>query len=135
MQVSTATAAATAVANATSAGTGAAKSTLDYDAFLTLLVAQLKNQDPTKPMDPSQQMAQLASFSSVEQAIKTNAKLDSLLTQQSLSQAESLIGHTIYSPDNTVSGQVVAVKVTSDGAVALLADGQELAIGPGITVT
>src|SRR5581483_10586188 len=38
---------------------------LDYDAFLRLLIAQMKNQDPTKPTDPSQFVAQLASFSSV----------------------------------------------------------------------
>lgn len=135
MQVSTATAAATTAANTPTTSTDAAKSTLDYNAFLTLLVAQLKNQDPTKPMDSSQYMAQLASFSNVEQAIKTNAKLDAMMTAQALSQAESLVGRTIFNEDNTISGQVVAVKVTSDGAVALLADGQQVVLGAGITVT
>ncbi len=134
MQVSTATAAATAAANTPTASTDASKSSLDYNAFLTLLVAQLKNQDPTKPMDSSQYMAQLASFSNVEQAIKTNTKLDSLLTTQALTQAENLVGRTIYNADNTVSGQVAAVKVTSDGAVALLTDGQQVVLGAGITV-
>ena len=36
---------------------------LDYNAFLQLLIAQMKNQDPTKPTDPAQFIAQLASFS------------------------------------------------------------------------
>ena len=39
------------------------RQTLDYNAFLQLLIAQMKNQDPTKPMDSAQYMAQLASFS------------------------------------------------------------------------
>ena len=67
---------------------------LDYNAFLQLLIAQMKNQDPTKPTDPSQFIAQLASFSSVEQAIKTNSKLDTMMTSLALSQAEGLIGRT-----------------------------------------
>ena len=55
----------------------------------------MKNQDPTKPTDPAQFVAQLASFSSVEQAIKTNSKLDSLMTSMALSQAEGIIGRTV----------------------------------------
>ena len=45
---------------------------VDYNAFLQLLIAQMKNQDPTKPMDSAQLMSQLASFSNVEQGIKIN---------------------------------------------------------------
>ena len=52
---------------------------LDYNAFLKLLIAQMKNQDPTKPMDSTAFMAQLATFSQVEQSVSTNTKLDSLL--------------------------------------------------------
>ena len=51
-------------------------STLDYSAFLKLLTAQMKFQDPTKPMDSTQFVAQLASFSNVEQGIKMNTKLE-----------------------------------------------------------
>ncbi|MFM9726260.1 flagellar hook capping FlgD N-terminal domain-containing protein, partial [Streptomyces scabiei] len=77
----------------------AAAASLDYSTFLNLLLAQLKNQDPTKPMDSTEYMSQLASFSNVEQTIKTNAKLDSMLTTQSLSQAENLIGKTVSNSD------------------------------------
>ena len=130
MQVPTAT-----QNSATSAASSASKGkTLDYDAFLQLLVAQLKNQDPTKPMDPSQQLAQLASFSNVEQAIKMNSKLDALLSASALSQAEGLIGHAVVSADGTISGEIAAVRVTSDGPVAMLTNGDELLLGPGVTV-
>jgi flagellar basal-body rod modification protein FlgD len=120
---------------ATTSQTSASPSTLDYDAFLKLLVAQLKNQDPTEPMDPSQQMAQLASFANVEQSIKANAKLDALMTSMALSQADGIIGRTITSADGEVSGEVTALRVVSGGAVAVLEDGTEIELGPGVTVT
>jgi flagellar basal-body rod modification protein FlgD len=110
------------------------QNTLDYTAFLRLLIAELKNQDPTKPMDSAQYMAQLASFSNVEQAVKTNAKLDAMMSAFSLSQAESYLGRAVISADGETAGTVAAVRVTSAGAVALLDNGQELLLGPGITV-
>ena len=41
---------------------------VDYNAFLRLLIAQIKHQDPTKPMDSAQLMSQLASFSKSSRA-------------------------------------------------------------------
>jgi len=109
--------------------------TLDYSAFLQLLIAEMKNQDPTKPMDSAQYVAQLASFSGVEQAVKTNAKLDSLMSTMALTQAEGFVGRTVTSADGGVTGKVVSVRVTSDGAMATLDGGQELLLGPGISVS
>jgi len=108
---------------------------LDYTAFLRLLIAEMKNQDPTKPMDSAQYIGQLASFSGVEQAVKTNAKLDAMMSAFALTQAEGFIGRSVTSADGTVSGTVVSVRVTSDGAMARLENGTELLLGPGITVS
>lgn len=108
---------------------------LDYNAFLRLLIAQIKNQDPTQPTDAAQQIAQLASFSNVEQAIKMNAKLDTLMTSFALSQADGVLGRTITSSDGSVSGTVAALRIVSGGAVAVLENGQELLLGPGVTIT
>jgi flagellar basal-body rod modification protein FlgD len=113
----------------------AAAASLDYSTFLNLLLAQLKNQDPTKPMDSTEYMSQLASFSNVEQTIKTNAKLDSMLTTQSLSQAENLIGKTVSNSDGSITGKVVSVNVASDASVATLDNGKTLTLGSGITVS
>ncbi len=122
-------------AGASATQTAAAKASLDYDAFLKLLVAQMKNQDPTEPMDSTQYMAQLASFSNVEQAIQTNTKLDALLTASALNQADGVLGRTVTSPDGTVTGKVESLKITANGLVATLDNGKELTLGEGIRIS
>ena len=107
---------------------------IDYNAFLRLLIAQMKNQDPTKPMDSAQFMSQLASFSNVEQGIKMNQKLDSLMTSMALSQVDGVVGRTIVSADGSMVGVVAALRVVSGGSVAVLQDGREVPLGPGITI-
>jgi flagellar basal-body rod modification protein FlgD len=70
----------------------------NFDTFLTLLTTQLKNQDPTAPMDSTQFTQQLVQFSQVEQQINTNDNLKTLigLSQgQSASQAMSYLGHNV----------------------------------------
>lgn len=120
--------------NATGATKDAKDATLNYDSFLKLLVAQMKNQDPTDPVDASAQMAQLASFSSVEQGIKTNKHLESLIQETSMNQATSLIGKTITSADGETKGVVKAVEVNTDGLTAILENGDEVLVTTGITV-
>jgi flagellar basal-body rod modification protein FlgD len=112
-----------------------AKDKVNYDSFLTLLVAQLKNQDPTEPRDSAQYIAQLATFSNVEQSIKSNAKLDQLMTAFALSQADDVIGRTVTSADGSISGKVTALKVITGGALAILANGVELPLGAGVVIS
>ncbi|MFB2549646.1 flagellar hook assembly protein FlgD [Ensifer soli] len=112
----------------------AVSANLNYESFLKLLVAQMKNQDPTDPMDSTQQIAQLATFSQVEQTIKTNTNLENLLQRTSLSEANAVIGRTVTSQDGEITGVVKEVTLYSDGIVATLEDGKKLAIVPGVTV-
>lgn len=77
--------------------TNAASQTLsaDMNTFLTLLTTQLRYQDPLDPMDTAEFTNQLVQYSSVEQAIQTNAKLDTLLSMNIANlgaQAVSYIG-------------------------------------------
>jgi flagellar basal-body rod modification protein FlgD len=133
-----ATAALGALQSTTTAATTAqqaSKTAVDYDAFLNLLVAQMKNQDPTNPMDSTEYVAQLASFSQVEQSVQINTRLESLLQASTLSQADALIGRTVTSADGNVSGVVTGVKLISGGAVALLDNGKELTVGAGLKIT
>ncbi|WKW50650.1 flagellar hook assembly protein FlgD [Rhodomicrobium lacus] len=110
-------------------------STLDYNSFLQLLVAQLQNQDPTDPTDPTQFISQLASFSSVEQLVNANSRLDTLLTQNAISQGASLIGKTVTSADGTVSGVIKSIEINSSGSVATLADGSTIELASGVVIS
>ena len=110
------------------------KNTVDYESFLKLLVAEMKNQDPTKPMESTDFVAQLATFSQVEQSVQSNSKLDRILQASTLSQASSLIGREVTSADGKTKGVVTEVKVKSDGLVAVLQGGGELTIGDGIVI-
>jgi flagellar basal-body rod modification protein FlgD len=69
----------------TSAAVNSSKDLTNKSAFLTLLVAQIKNQNPLNPTDSVQFLTQLTQYSQLEQAMTTNADLQSiqsLLTQQ-----------------------------------------------------
>ena len=82
---STAAAAAAAAATNTN-GTSSAASQMsqlsgNFSTFLTLLTTQLKNQDPTSPMDSNTFTQQLVEYSQVEQQIDTNTNLQTLITQ------------------------------------------------------
>lgn len=110
------------------------KTSVDYDSFLKLLIAQMKNQDPTQPMDSTQYVAQLATFSQVEQSVQMNTKLDSILQSSALSQADALIGHSITSADGKTTGTVSEVRLSSTGLIAVLENGTEMSVGPGVTV-
>lgn len=134
-QVAANAAAATAQQSGTASDIAAKKSAVDYDTFLRLLVAQMKNQDPTDPMDSTDQIAQLATFSQVEQTIQTNKRLEMLLTSSNLSQAGSIIGRTLTNYDNTISGIIEQVKVTGDGVTAILDNGKQVAVGSGVTIS
>jgi len=71
-----AAAAATRKAGAEESATGAPAT--DFQTFLTLLTTQLRNQDPLKPMESTEFVAQLASFSGVEQQVRANDKLEAI---------------------------------------------------------
>jgi flagellar basal-body rod modification protein FlgD len=112
----------------------AQKNLVDYNSFLKLLVAQAQNQDPTSPKDSTEYLAQLASFSAVEQQTQTNAKLDTLLAASRLSQADGMIGRTLTSADGLTSGVVASVTLSAAGLVATLNDGRSVVVGDGVTL-
>lgn len=85
----------------------------DFDSFLTLLTSQLKYQDPMSPMDTAQFTSQLVQFTSVEQQIKQNKNLESLLAMQQTIQfasAANYIGKTVEANGRSV--------VLNDGAAS-----------------
>ncbi len=110
------------------------KANIDYDSFLKLFMAQMKDQDPTKPNDPTATLSQLASFSNVEQSIKLNEKLDSMLSVSNATLASGLVGKAVSSLDGAVSGIAVSVASGANGLEATLKDGRTLSLGAGYRI-
>jgi flagellar basal-body rod modification protein FlgD len=88
------------------AGAGAAGETsevnADFNSFLTLLTTQLRYQDPLQPLDATQFVAQLASFSTVEQLVGVNERLDAQAEQAAAGGTAGYagwIGHAASSVD------------------------------------
>ena len=123
------------VTSPTTTGSTAAAASVNFNSFLQM-IAEMKNQDPTNPSDPTQYLTQIAQFSNVQQGILTNTKLDSMLTATSLTQAESIIGKTVSSASGAVSGTVASVALTGGGnATATLTDGSTLALDSTVKVS
>lgn len=119
---------------ATTSVAASQQQTLDYDSFLRLLVEQMKNQDPLEPVSETEYVAQLATFSNVEQNIITNERLLALATTNALSDAQALIGRTIETPDGT-SGTVERVQIAEGRIYATLAGGDVVVVGDGLKVS
>lgn len=95
----------TALSNAKSALGASASDKMGRDAFLKLLVAQLQNQDPLKPQDNAQFVAELAQFSNLEQTVGINERLDTLAMQNQGMQNSQIIG--MVGQKATVRGSMV----------------------------
>jgi flagellar basal-body rod modification protein FlgD len=70
-------------------------SNISMQDFLNILLTQLTYQDPLKPMDNQEFMAQLAQFTTLGQTQELNGKIESLLSTQASMQAIGLIGKTV----------------------------------------
>ncbi|MEJ2646181.1 MAG: flagellar hook assembly protein FlgD [Gammaproteobacteria bacterium] len=78
-----------------------APQTLGQSDFLNLMIAQLKNQDPTKPLDSNQMISQMAQFSQVtgiQQLQQSFATLSKSLSSNQALQASNLVGHQVLAP-------------------------------------
>ena len=95
-------------------------SQLGEDAFLKLLTTQLRNQDPLKPMDDTQSIAQLAQFSAVQSTNQLKASFEKFQSNFAVLQSAGLLGTkvTVSTPDatgntSTISGTVKSVAVVN----------------------
>lgn len=90
---------------------------LDKNAFLELMVAQLKHQDPLSPQDNAQFVSQLAQFSSLEGVQNLNTSMSSMASSMSSSQAlqaSALVGRQVH-----VKGDVASLG--SEGGITVIA--------------
>jgi flagellar basal-body rod modification protein FlgD len=108
--------------------------TIGYDAFLELLIAQLRNQDPTNPVDSAQYVSQLAALSELEQSVKQTTAIDRISAKFDISIASSIVGKRVATEDSALNGIVVAADIEVDRIIAKLDNGTEIPLGPGIRI-
>jgi flagellar basal-body rod modification protein FlgD len=125
------TTAASGIAPSVWTGTTAAASSsgdqLGKDAFLKLLVAQLKYQDPMNPAEGAEFIAQTAQFTLVEKIEEMAQASAAALVPQRIAQASALVGRTVSYADGagtSRSGVVDSVKILATGAVLVVGDDQ-----------
>ncbi len=106
---------------------------LGKDVFLKLLVAQMRYQDPTKPADSSQMMAQTATFSQVEKLEQLVTQNASMLVLQESATAGALVGRKASYTDSTgasVTGTVTSVRLANRNSEAIaVIGGVEVQVG------
>jgi flagellar basal-body rod modification protein FlgD len=106
---------------------------LGKDTFLKLLVAQMRYQDPSKPVDSSQMMAQTATFTQVEKLEEIAAQNAALLVLQEASTAGAMVGRSATYTDTDgaeVSGRITAVRLAQgDQEAVAVIGGKEIPVG------
>ncbi len=105
---------------------------LSKDAFLNLLVSQLRYQNPLNPTDGAQYMAQLAQFATLEQLEHVATAQNETSQWQKAMAGSSMVGRVVTGHSATansdLSGLVTGLKLTSSGALLELQGGGELAV-------
>ncbi|HBG78614.1 MAG: flagellar hook assembly protein FlgD [Sedimentisphaerales bacterium] len=122
----------------TSSATSASSLQMDY---MTLLVAQLQNQNPLEPMDNDQMAMQLAQYSQLQQLEGMNNSFSSVLDATQKSYASSLIGKTVSyyatqadGSSGAAEGVVKEVGTNSDGKVILNVNDIALSLDDIVTI-
>lgn len=103
-----------------SSSSAALTASSDFETFLSLLTAQLENQDPLNPLESTDFVAQLASFSAVEQQVLTNSLIEDLtaaLTSSSTSEAAQWLDREVLAATSTeFTGEPLEIAITPDSA-------------------
>lgn len=119
-----------------SAATGTGLGALDGEAFLKLMVAQLRYQNPLEPTDSSTMMQQTASFTQVETLQALASSQQTMLGMNEALMASGLVGKSVAAvrPDDTVMhGAVSGVRFTAEGPM-LSVGGEEVAMAAVVQI-
>jgi flagellar basal-body rod modification protein FlgD len=123
--------------NSTSATPSAANSLTAND-FIQFLVTELQNQDPLNPTDSNQMLQQMSEIGQLESSTNLQTSLTGMVQQNQVAAASSMIGKAVQGTDssqNTITGIVGAVQVTSSGVNLLLTSGVTMPMNNVTTIT
>lgn len=105
---------------ASTSATASSNSTLGIQDFLKILSTQLSYQDPLKPMDNQEFLAQMAQFTNLQQTQQMNTKMDQMLANQVATQGVSLLGRTVEVTTSSGTTTGVVSKLSLTGSAPLL---------------
>jgi flagellar basal-body rod modification protein FlgD len=110
--------------------------TLGQNEFLELLVTQMRNQDPMKPVADTEFIAQMAQFSNLEQTKEMSSDISQLRQSGSFTQAAALMGKqvSLLSGENTFTKGIVTDLAVKDGEVRLIINGKPYELGQVVSV-
>ena len=114
--------------------------TMGQTEFLNLLVTQMRNQDPLKPVSDTEFIAQMAQFTSLEQTKEMTTDIQKLRQSYALTQGTGLLGKEVKvaTDENEdqvfTKGIVTDLKVNKDGGVSLIVNNQAYALDSVIAV-
>jgi flagellar basal-body rod modification protein FlgD len=115
-----------------SANSGSKSSTISSNDFLTLLVTEMKNQDPTSQTDPNQYVNQLVQVNSLEQLIQINENLSTALTASGSGGTGSGTGHAVTA--SGLHGAAPGLPAPSSAAMPTSSAGREQAVSHRISI-
>lgn len=102
------------------------ESSVDKDAFLRLLIAQLKYQDPMNPVENHEFIAQMAQLTTLEQMRNLNDKFQSMMLLDLASQSASLLGKKVETVDpatgEPIEGTVSSIRLVDGEAILVIGD-------------
>ena len=129
-------------ATTTTSATASAMGSLGPDAFMKLLVAQMKYQNPFAPSDPTAMLGQVATYSQVEMLQKMSATASSSAALQQANMAADVIGKFVTASGadgKDITGTVTSTRFTADGPVLVLDGSKEVPLaaltGVGVAPT
>jgi flagellar basal-body rod modification protein FlgD len=110
--------------------------TLGQDDFLKLLVVQMRNQDPLKPVSDTEFIAQLAQFSNLEQTKQMSGDIAELRQSSAFAQAAALMGRQVrlLSGNDTFTNGFVTELEVMEGEVSLIVNGKAYELGQVVAV-
>jgi flagellar basal-body rod modification protein FlgD len=113
-QTSSTTSTSSTAASQLSINNGLSSLAANFNGFLTLLTTQLKNQDPTQPLDTNQFTQQITQMTGVEQQLLSNKLMQQLVAEQTgVGAAASLIGDKVTATSNDGSGAPLSGTVSA----------------------
>ena len=113
------------------------QSTIGQEEFLKILLTQLTYQDPLKPLDNQEFIAQMAQFTTLEQSKSMTADIAALREQQQILQANSMLGRNVVvqvDGELVSQGTVTAVQMEA-GTPQIVVNGQPYALSQVLSIT